>query len=388
MSERIPFLDLKAQYATIREDVEAAIGRVVERQAFILGSEVSALEEELASLCNVRHAIGCASGSDALLIALMAIGLEPGDEVIVPTYTFFATAGAVARLGGVPVFADVDDATLNLDPEATAAAAERCTRLKAILPVHLFGRVADMPALGELGEQYGVHVIEDAAQAIGAVDAQGAAVGSIGTMGCFSFFPSKNLGCFGDGGLLTSSDDELAHVARILRVHGSEKKYHYQRLGLNSRLDALQAAILRAKVGHLAAWNSARRERAGTYDRLFEAAGAASGVGSFDLAIPLRTPVREAAPQSHVYHQYAIRVPAERRDGLAAHLSSTSIDCGVYYPLSLHLQECFAALGYVEGDCPNAERASKETLSLPIYPELAEGQIERVVETVVQYLRQ
>jgi dTDP-4-amino-4,6-dideoxygalactose transaminase len=381
-------LDLKAQYQTIKPELDEAMLRVAATQYFVLGPEVQAFEEEIASYIGAKHAVGCASGSDALLLALMALGIQPGDEVICPTYTFFATAGSVARLGAVPVFADIDPVTYNLNAGSTDAAAARCKRLRAILPVHLYGQVAEMGPLLERAGDLGVPVIEDAAQAIGSEDVDGKRAGTMGRVGCFSFFPSKNLGGYGDGGLLTTADEELAGKLRILRVHGSKPKYYHKWVGCNSRLDALQAAVLRAKLKHLDGWTGGRQRNAAFYDGAFKEAGAAdSSVPLAEGGFPLRYP--KPAPQSarHIYNQYVIRVPAEQRDALIAHLKASDIGCEIYYPIPLHLQECFSHLGGKAGDLPESEAAARETIALPIYAELTDAQRQRVVETVVTFLR-
>lgn len=381
---QVPLLDLRSQYQTIREELDAAIRRVVEGQQFILGPEVEALERDLAAYCGSRFAVGCASGSDALLLALMALGIGPGDQVLCPSYTFFATAGSVWRLGARPVFADIDPATYNLDLEKTRRVAAGCRHLKALLPVHLFGRAADMEGFLELGRELGVPVIEDAAQAIGSQDAQGHRAGSRGAAGCFSFFPTKNLGGFGDGGMVTTDDPQIAEKIRILRVHGAEPKYVHGLVGLNSRLDALQAAVLRVKLRHLEVWTSRRRSHAAAYDAAFAAAGAhACGDAAEAGGLPLATPRPTSSPARHVYNQYVIRVPAERRDALRASLSDRGIGTEIYYPLGLHEQRCFADLGYRHGDLPETEAAAAETLALPIYPELEPAQHEHVVKSVI-----
>jgi dTDP-4-amino-4,6-dideoxygalactose transaminase len=384
---KVPLLDLKAQYQTIREEVRVALDLVLESQSFILGSEVSALEAEIAAYCDTRFAIGCASGSDALLLALMAVGVGPGDEVVCPAYTFFATGGSIARLGASPVYADIDPVSFNLDPASARSAALRCTRLKAFLPVHLFGQAADTDAHLALGREFGVPVIEDAAQAIGTRDAAGHAAGSRGAVGCFSFFPSKNLGAFGDAGIMTTQDPELADRLEILRVHGSRPKYFHRVVGINSRLDALQAAVLRVKLRHLDAWTKARQENAAWYDRAFAAAGAQPGDAPLDgSGLTLRTPMPVVAPARHIYNQYVIRVPAHLRDPLRQHLTEHGVGTEIYYPVCLHLQECFAYLGGREGDLPVSEAAARETLALPIYPELTREQQAYVVARVVEYV--
>jgi dTDP-4-amino-4,6-dideoxygalactose transaminase len=367
----VPLLDLKQQYQAIKDDVDAAVARVIESQYFILGPEVTALEEEVAAYSSVAHAVGMSSGTDALLAALMALDVGPGDEVITTTYSFFATAGVVARLGARTVFVDIDPATFNID---TAAAVDAVTdRTKAIMPVHLYGRLADMDPLLDVARRRGIAVIEDAAQAIGAVDAQGRSAGSIGDMGCFSFFPSKNLGGFGDGGMTVTNDDALAHRLRLLRMHGSEPKYYHAIVGGNFRLDALQAAVLRVKLRHLDDWTAARRRNAARYRALFAAAGIADRV-----TLP-------ADDAGHIYNQFVIRVAA--RDELRRHLAAQRIGTEIYYPIPLHLQECFAALGYHAGDLPHAEAAARETLALPVYPELSEEQLAHVVESIREFVQ-
>lgn len=384
----VPLLDLKAQYATIREEIQEAIARVVENQGFIMGPEVQALEKEIATYLGVNHALGCASGSDALLLALMAVGVGAGDEVICPAYTFFATGGAIARLGAKPVYVDIEPRGYNMDVARARDAAGKCTRLKAILPVHLYGQAADVPGYVALARELGVPLIEDAAQAIGTRDAEGVPVGTRGALGCFSFFPSKNLGAFGDGGLVTSNDDGLADKVEILRVHGGRPKYYHRVVGINSRLDALQAAILRVKLRRLDGWSKARQQHAAFYDDAFGGAGArTSDVPLAAGGFPLRTPAPAPAPANHIYNQYVIRVPAPLRDPLRQHLTERKIGTEIYYPVSLHLQECFAYLGYREGDLPESEAAARETLALPVYPELTRAQLEHVADSVTGFLR-
>jgi len=374
----VPLLDLKAQYATLRDEIEPVIRKVVEDQWFILGPEVAALEQEIADYVGVKHAIGCASGSDAILLALMALDIGCGggrnDRVICPSYTFFSTAGSIYRLGAFPVFADIDPATYNADIDHTRELARRVQnetgRLGALMPVHLFGQTVDMDAWLDLGAEFGVPVIEDAAQAIGSKDASGAMAGSRGRVGCFSFFPSKNLGGFGDGGM--------------------EPKYHHALVGVNGRLDAIQAAVLRVKLRHLEPWHADRQSNAARYDRQFAEAGARSSDVPFDDAVsesfPLRTPLPAEAPGRHIYNQYVIRVPAELRDPLRDHLKAHQIGNEVYYPIPLHLQECFSMLGYAAGDLPESERAAAETIALPVYPELTDEQQRRVVEVITRFL--
>ncbi len=393
LDNAIPLLDLQMQHRAIAGEIAAAIGRVVDSQRFILGPEVAALEEAVAGYCGAKHAIGCASGSDAILLSLLALGVGSGDEVICPAYTFFATAGSIARLGAVPVFVDIDPVTYNLDAALVQAAGRRCRRLRAIMPVHLFGQAADVEAYLRLGREFDVPVIEDAAQAIGACDEQGERVGSRCTCGCFSFFPTKNLGGYGDGGMVTTDDEPLAQTIGRLRVHGEEQRYHHIEIGMNSRLDALQAAILRVKLQYLERWHEGRRANADLYDRTFAAAGATTtevgGVGGHPSAgggLPLQMPYRPSAPARHVFNQYVVRVSAEIRDALRQHLTDAGIGTAIYYPVPLHLQACFGYLGLSEGDLPHSESAARETLALPIYPELTSQQIERVAGSVIDFV--
>jgi dTDP-4-amino-4,6-dideoxygalactose transaminase len=367
-----PFLDLKAQYATIRSEVTAAINRVMESQHFILGSEVKSLEEELAKYTGCRFGIGCASGSDALLLALMAYEIGPGDEVITTPFTFVATAGSVARLGARPVFVDIEPETFNLDPGQVAKAVTPRTR--AIIPVHLFGLAAELAPILELGKQRGIPVIEDCAQAIGATY-QGAPVGSLGAIGCFSFFPSKNLGGAGDGGMLATNDPALEDRLKVLRTHGGHKKYEYEVIGMNSRLDALQAAILRVKLPYLDRWAAARQRNADRYRTLFVESG---------LDNQVKLPVVPAG-RNHIYNQFVICV--EDRDALKEHLRQRGIPTEVYYPLSLHQQKAFAYLGQKEGDFPVAESMSRRVLALPVFPEITDQQLREVVAAVAGYYR-
>jgi dTDP-4-amino-4,6-dideoxygalactose transaminase len=365
----VPFLDLKAQYAALRPHIRAAIDRVCEAQHFILGPEVAALEEEVATFCGARFAIGVSSGTDALLAALMAVGAGPGDEVITTPYSFFATVGVIVRVGARPVFVDIDPRTFNLDTGAVRA--QVTSRTKAIIPVHLFGRCAAMDPLLAVAEEYGLYVIEDAAQAIGARDEQGRQAGTIGHMGCFSFFPSKNLGAFGDGGMVVTSDAELAERLRVLRVHGGKPKYYHRVVGGNFRLDALQAAVLRVKLPYLTGWTEARRQNAKRYCSLFAERGLLKW-----LVPPTDTP-------GHIYNQFVVRFP--ERDRLQAFLKERGVETEVYYPLPLHLQECFRELGYRPGDFPHAEAAARESLALPIYPELTAAQQHYVVSQISEF---
>jgi len=366
----MPLVDLKAQFAAIRAEVMAAIEAVMERQQFILGPEVAAFEDEMAAYVGARAAVGCASGTDALLLALMALGIGPGDEVITTPFTFVATAGAIARTGARPVFADIVPETFNIDPEAVGAAVRSSTR--AVIPVHLFGLSADLAPIISIAKSHGLVVVEDAAQAIGA-RYRATPLGALGALGCFSFFPSKNLGGAGDGGLITVNDPALAERLRVLREHGSGSRYHYETLGLNSRLDEIQAAVLRVKLRHLGQWTIGRRARAALYRELFAQRGLE------DLA---RSPV-EPPGYEHAYNQFVIRCP--RRDELRTFLSQCGIPSAIYYPIPLHLQPAFADLGYREGQFPNAEAASREVLALPIYPELRDQQQEEVAGAIARF---
>jgi dTDP-4-amino-4,6-dideoxygalactose transaminase len=384
----VPLLDLRGQYQAIKAEIHEAVRRVIDNQAFILGAEVSALEQEIAEYCQTSHAVGCASGSDAILLALLALDLAAGDEVICPSLPFFATAGSVSVIKGVPVFADIDPVTYNVDPASIRAAAQRCHRLRAIMPVHLFGQTADMDEILKVGRELGVPVIEDAAQAIGTLDEQGAPAGSRGAIGCFSFYPSKNLGGYGDGGIVTTNDEQLADRLSILRTHGARPKYYHALVGINSRLDALQAAVLRVKFRHLPRWHEARQHNAAHYDRAFADAGAAtSAVGLSEGGFPLRTPHPVTGQATHIYNQYVIRVPAGLRDALRDHLRDRGVGTEIYYPVPLHRQACFSDLSETQVDLSRSESAALETLALPIYPELTEAQRDHVVGTVVEFLR-
>jgi len=376
-SQPIPLLDLKAQYAAIREEVRAAIDRVADAQHFIGGPEVEALEREVAAYSQAQFGIGVSSGTDALLVALMAIDLRPGDEVITTAYSFFATAGSIYRLGGRPVFVDINPLTYNIEPAQIEAAITDRTR--AIIPVHLFGQMADMDPIMDIARRHDLIVIEDAAQAIGA-EYRGRRAGSIGHFGCFSFFPSKNLGAFGDGGLITTNDPELAHRARLLRNHGAEPKYYHKVVGGNFRLDALQAAVLRVKLKYLDGWTAARQRNAERYRRLFAEAGLADPRSpTLSPRSPIVLPT-DMGYGRHIYNQFVIR--ADRRERVMAVLRERKIGHEVYYPVPLHLQECFAGLGYRPGDLPESERAAGETLALPIYGELTGEMQEAVVEAI------
>jgi dTDP-4-amino-4,6-dideoxygalactose transaminase len=386
---KVPLLDLQAQYETIRDEVRRAVDRVFDSQHFVLGAEVQALEEEIARYSQTKFAIGCASGSDALLLALMSCGVSAGDEVVTTPFSFFATAGAIARLGARPVFVDIEERTFNLNPDLIADVITE--RTKAIVPVHLYGQCAEMDPLIEIARSadipvggspaslpvshsHGIPIIEDAAQAIGAED-RGRRAGSMGTIGCFSFYPSKNLGGAGDGGMLATNDLDHARRLHMLRLHGEETKYHHKVIGINSRLDALQAAVLRAKLPHLEEWTTGRQRKAQQYELMFADAGLAEQVEMPHVRSDAR----------HIFHQFVIRVRDGRRDALREHLRQRGVGTDVYYPVPLHLQECFVYLGYKEGDFPVTEQAAKETLALPVYPELTDEQQDYVLSAIGEF---
>ncbi len=386
---QVPLLDLKKQYAKIRGEVNQAIQQVLESQMFILGPTVEAFEKEIAAFCQVPHAVGVASGTDALLLSLMALGVKRGDRILTVSYSFFATGGCISRLGAVPVFIDIDPLTYNLDPNKLADALKKISRKedrpKALLPVHLFGQMADMAAILGICRQYEIPVVEDAAQALGAkqeiVPQPGAKdgkeewiAGTVGAFGCFSFFPSKNLGGFGDGGMVITKDSELGEKVRILRNHGAKPKYYHRWVGINSRLDALQAAVLSVKLKYLSRWSEARRKNADRYRTLWGECGLSPDV----LALPI-----QQEGFYHIYNQFVIRV--KNREALREHLHREGIGSEVYYPVPLHLQDCYRELGYRPGDLPVSEQAAKETLALPIYPELTLGQQRRVVEVIQRF---
>ena len=366
---RVPLLDLQAQYATIRDEIRPVVERVIESQQFILGPEVEAFEQEVAAYCGAKYAIGVSSGTDALLIALMAAGIGKGDEVITTPYSFIATATSISRVGAIPVFIDIDPNTYTIDPKAIADEITDAT--KAIMPVHLFGQCAEMKPILDLAKQRNILVIEDAAQAIGAGQ-NGVKAGTMGAFGCFSFFPSKNLGGFGDGGLVTTNDEAFAQRVKELRQHGGKDKYRNTMIGINGRLDALQAAVLRVKLTHLDAWSAARREHAEYYTQAFQ--------GMKEVQTPITAP-----GNTHIYNQYVLRV--ERRDELQAHLNAHQIGNAIYYPIPIHLQECYDILGYQETDFPAAEQAAAETIALPVYPELTQAQQDDVIETIHAFYR-
>ncbi len=368
---KVPLLDLKIQNEALRPEIDEAIKKVLDSNGFILGSEVQDLEKELADYCQTGFAVGCASGTDALLLALMAFDIGAGDEVITTPYSFFATGSSVTRLGATPVFVDIDPKTYNLDVSQIEAKVTEKT--KAIQPVHLYGQCADMEPLLEISEKYNIPLVEDAAQAVGAEENKIRA-GDFGAIGCFSFYPSKNLGAMGDAGFMTTNDEALAQKLFALRVHGSFERYYHKWVGLNSRLDAMQAAILRVKLPHLDSWTKARQQNAETYRKLFTDAGLTE-----QITLPL-----ERENVRHIYNQFVIRVP-ERRDELKQFLAENEIGTDIYYPVSLHLQECFSYLDYKAGDFPESEKASRETLALPIYPELTIEQQMFVVEKIAEF---
>lgn len=376
----VPLLDLRAQYRTIKAELDAAVAEVMESQVFILGPKVAACEEEVARYCRAAHGIGVTSGTDALLLALMAEGIGPGDEVITSPYTFFATAGSIARLGARPVFVDIDPVTFNLREDLVEAAITPRTR--ALMPVHLYGRMARMDRILDIAQRHQLVVIEDAAQAVGS-EFKGQRAGSLGHYGCFSFFPSKNLGGAGDGGLITTQDAARAEKLRWLRNHGMNPKYYHKMIGGNFRLDALQAAVVLVKLKHLDRWTEGRQRNARRYHQLFTD----GGLAGHEIQLP-NLPGKVLDPQStcncrHVINQYVIR--AQRRDELVAHLQKNGIGCEIYYPVPLHLQECFLSLGHQAGDFPEAEKAARETLALPVYPELTEEQAQAVVNTIAAF---
>jgi len=374
VSERqIPLLDLRAQHAMIRDEVVPALMRVVESQQFILGEEVDRLEQEIASYSSTKYAVGCGSGTDALLLAMMALDVRPGDEVLTVPFTFFATAGAICTLGAKPVFVDIEPATFNMDMNRVEDALKANPRVRAVIPVHLFGGCADMDALDTLTRSRGIHVIEDAAQSIGA-EYHGRRAGSLGDIGCLSFYPTKNLGGYGEGGMMTTNDKTVADRLKALRIHGRTGKYVHQWIGINSRLDALQAAVLRVKFRHLDSWSARRQQNADLYRRLLSQAG-----------IPVSAPKPTPYQTRHIYNQFVIR--CAERDCLQAFLRERGIGSEVYYPLSLHQQECFAWLGYHAGDFPVSENTASEVLALPVNPGVSAEDIEYVCESIVAYYR-
>jgi dTDP-4-amino-4,6-dideoxygalactose transaminase len=380
----VPLLDLKAQYQQIKSEIEPVLLRVAESQYFILGPDVTELEKNIAAYVGASHAIGVSSGTDALLLALMALDIGPGDGVIVPTFSFFATAGVVSRLNATPIFVDIDKRSYNLAPELLEEAFEKyrhSVNIKAIIPVHLFGQAADMDRIMAFADRHGLSVIEDAAQAIGTEYSDGRKVGSIGTAGCFSFFPSKNLGAFGDGGIITTNDAELAKRMELLRVHGAEKRYFHEMIGGNFRLDALQAAVLNIKLPYLDDWHDGRRKNAALYNMLFANAGV---IDSGKVTIPASVHEPHRVRHPHIYNQYCIRV--NNRDGLMEHLTVHGIGCAIYYPVPFHRQKCFADLPGSADSFPVADEVCNDILALPVYPELTKEMIEEVVTKVVEFV--
>ena len=391
---KVPLLDLKPQYLSLKKELDQAVLRVAESQHFILGPEVEKMEKEFCEYLKCKHAIGVSSGTDALLLALMAIDLKPGDEVIVPTYSFFATAGVVSRLNAVPVFTDIDPVTFNISVDDVKK--KITPKTKAIIPVHLYGQSAAMEKIMRVAKDHNLMVIEDAAQAIGTQYKDGSFVGTIGDIGCFSFFPSKNLGGYGDGGLVTTNNDDLAYMLKIKRVHGGEQKYYHKVIGGNFRIDALQAAVLRVKLPHLDKWSEKRRENAEYYNQLFIKAGLTEDTGrtKFDeknhVLLPkaiyktLSQTSNKEIHNYHIYNQYIIRV--ENRDELKKFLTENEIGNEIYYPMPFHLQECFADLKYKEGDFPEAEEACKTSLAIPVFPELTKDQQQFVVDKIKEFI--
>lgn len=374
----VPLLDLKAHHEPLQQEIMVALEQSFKSQAFILGPEVGRLEERIATYCQSQFGVGVTSGTDALLIALMALGIGPGDEVITTPYSFFATAGVIVRLGAKPVFVDIDPTTYNIDPAKINQVVT--TKTKAIIPVHLYGQCADMGPIVDVAKQHKLSIIEDAAQAIGSEYRDGRRACSMGTIGCLSFFPSKNLGCLGDGGMAVTSDPELAERMRILRVHGSKPKYYHKLIGGNFRLDTIQAAVLNIKLNYLDGWTKRRQENAIRYGALFTQSRLVHA-GKVQLPAPV---YRESgARHYHIYNQFVLRV--DRRDALVAYLKQNEIGVEIYYPVPFHLQECFGYLGHKEGDFPESERAAKETIALPIYPELTMEQQSEVVEAVTAF---
>jgi len=379
MKTKVPFFDLSVQVKSIEDEIKSAVDEVFQSQQFIMGPQVQALEKTIAQYCRTPYAIGIASGSDALLLSMMALGIGTGDEVLIPPFTFFATAGAVSRLGATPVFVDIDLVTYNIDPSKIDE--KITTRTKAIIPVHLFGQCADMDPLLKIAEKKNLFVIEDAAQALGAeykpmAASEGRLAGQIGDLGCFSFYPTKNLGAFGDAGMIVTNNSELAEKVRLLRVHGSQPKYFHKAIGINSRLDTIQAAILLVKFKYLEKWTTERQKKAERYQLLFQ--DLFSSINGFKL------PTIQYQNR-HIFHQYVIRVP--ERDRLRQFLTEEGIGTDIYYPVPLHLQECYSFLKYHRGDLPNSEKASEEVLALPIYPELTEDQQTAVVDCIKAFYK-
>ncbi len=388
---KVPLLDLKPQYQALKKELDEAVLRVAESQYFILGPEVEKMEEEFCDFLGCKYAIGVSSGTDALLLALMAIDLKPSDEVIVPTYSFFATAGVVSRMNAKPVFVDCDPVTFNIDPSLIEK--KITAKTKAIIPVHLYGQCADMEPVMKIAKKHKLQVIEDGAQAISAQYKDGKTAGTIGDIGCYSFFPSKNLGCFGDGGLVVTDDEKLAHSLKIKRVHGGEPKYHHKVIGGNFRLDALQAAVIRVKLPYLNYWSEIRRKNAEIYNQLFIEAELAEEPGrtefdskNFVLLPEARYKNLKGLTNYHIYNQYIIRV--EKRDALRQFLTDSGISTEIYYPIPFHLQECFSDLRYRNGEFPAAEKVAETSIALPIYPELTKEQIAYIVDKIREFIKE
>jgi dTDP-4-amino-4,6-dideoxygalactose transaminase len=388
---KVPLLDLKAQYGTLKKELDEALIRIAESQYFILGPEVEKLEKAMCEYLDCKYAIGVSSGTDALLIALMAIDIKPGDEIIVPTYSFFATAGVVSRLNAIPIFVDSDSVTYNINPKEIESKITKKTR--AIIPVHLYGQSAEMDEINAIAKRHNIKIIEDGAQAIGVQYKNGVKVGNLGDIGCFSFFPSKNLGCFGDGGLVITNNDELGEKLRILRVHGGKPKYYHKIIGGNFRLDAIQAAVLNVKLPHLDGWSEKRRKNAELYTKLFIESGFATSVGITEfinnekILLPKAIYRESGYKNYHIYNQYVIRV--QNRDEVRKHLTEKEIGTEIYYPVPFHKQECFSSLksGFENTSFVNSENAANQSIALPIYTELMEEQIEFVVESLCETIQ-
>ncbi len=405
----IPLLDLQAQYNSIKNEIDESIHQVLDSQYFIMGDVVKSFEKEINNYIGSNYAYGCASGSDALLLALMAVDIGPGDYVITSPFTFFATAGAISRLGATPIFIDIEFDSFNIDPskireflEGKSDLAKKTKiptdKIKAVIPVHLYGQMADMDPIMEIAKEYNLYVIEDAAQSIGSTY-KGRDAGTIGDFGCFSFFPSKNLGAYGDGGLITVKDEGFAEKTSVLRLHGAKPKYHHKYVGINSRLDAIQAAILRVKLKYLSEWSDRRNQIADEYNKYFSELGLVSSYSGCSqcstynkcelpenkIVLPKETTGRNQDDGFHIYHQYTIRV--KNRDGLSEYLKRENIGNAVYYPVPLHVQKCFSELAYTDMDCPNSMCASQQAISLPIYPELKAGEIKKIVNTISDFLK-
>lgn len=385
----VPLLDLKAQYKSLKPEIDEALIRVAESQYFILGPDMQKMEKELCDFLGCKYAFGVSSGTDALLLALMALDIKQGDEVIVPTYSFFATAGVVARLNATPVFVDVDPVTFNIDPEEVRK--KITDKTKAIVPVHLYGQSSDMDAIMQIANENNLFVIEDGAQAISTQYKDGRCAGTIGHIGCYSFFPSKNLGCFGDGGLVVTNEDDLAYRMKIMRVHGGDPKYYHKVIGGNFRMDAIQAAIISVKLPHLNSWSEGRRKNANLYTKFFIENSLATKTGGTKFSsaekvlLPAAVYEKSGHKNHHIYNQYCIRV--EKRDELRKYLSEKNIGTEIYYPVPFHQQECFKYLGYKDGEFPVSEFSAQHSVALPIYPELSAAQIEYVVTTIAEFFK-